>query len=488
MELVCGAAALALGGAALGLALRRRRRRRPRPPCVRGWLPWVGAAAALGRAPLAFVERARAQCGPVFTVFALGIRMTFVTEEEGINVFLNSKNINFELAVQKPVYRTASIPKNIFFTLHEKLYILMKGKLGIFNIHQFTGKLMEELHEQFENLGSHGTMELSNLVRTLLYPTTVNILFNKGLIPTNKGELHEFYHHFETYDDGFEYGSHMPEWLLRNWSKSKKWLLAIMEKNITHMKAYKSEKDSSVMQAILDSVEMEKSGRSPNYGLLMLWASLSNAVPIAFWTLAFVLSHPDIHRAIKEDMASVFGSSGKDKMKVTEDELKKLPLVKFCVLEAIRLRAPGVIARKVVKPVKIMNFTVPCGDLLVASPFWLHRNPKYFPEPELFKPERWKKANLEKHVFLDGFLAFGGGKFQCPGRWFSLLEIEIFIILMLYKYDCCLLDPVPKQSDHHLVGVPKPEGQCRIEYKKKDMTSLGPRGPGLPLEQCHPTL
>lgn len=36
----------------------------------------------------------------------MGTRMTFVTEEEGINVFLKSKEVNFELAVQNPVYRT----------------------------------------------------------------------------------------------------------------------------------------------------------------------------------------------------------------------------------------------------------------------------------------------------------------------------------------------------------------------------------------------
>lgn len=46
------------------------------------------------------------QYGPVFTVFVMGTRMTFVTEEEGINVFLKSKEVNFELAVQNPVYRT----------------------------------------------------------------------------------------------------------------------------------------------------------------------------------------------------------------------------------------------------------------------------------------------------------------------------------------------------------------------------------------------
>lgn len=55
------------------------------------------------------------------------------------------------------------------------------------------------------------------------------------------------------------------------------------------------------------------------------------------------------------------------------------------------LKSPGIITRKVMKPVKILNHTVPAGDLLMLSPFWQHRNPKYFPEPELFKPERWKR-------------------------------------------------------------------------------------------------
>lgn len=48
------------------------------------------------------------QYGPIFTVFAVGTRMTFVTEEEGIDVFLKSKEVNFELAVQDPVYRTGN--------------------------------------------------------------------------------------------------------------------------------------------------------------------------------------------------------------------------------------------------------------------------------------------------------------------------------------------------------------------------------------------
>lgn len=468
MELISPTVIIILGCVALLILIKWKNLREP--PCIRGWIPWIGAGFEFGKAPLEFVEKARIKYGPIFTVFAMGIRMTFVTEEEGVNVFLKSKDVDFELAVQNPVYRTASIPKNIFLKLHEKLYIVMKGKMGAFNLYQFTEQLSEGLHGQLENLGAHGTMDLNNLVRHLLYPVTVNALFKKGLFPTNEKKIKEFHQHFQVYDEGFEYASQIPEYLLRNWSKSKRWLLAFLEKNIPEIKTHKSTKDNSMtlMQALLDIIEMESDKRNgPKYGLLLLWASLTNAVSVAFWTFTFVLSHPNIHKTIMEGISSVFGAAGKDKIEVSEDDLKKLPLIQWCVLETIRLRAPGVIARKVLKPVKILNYTVPPGDLLMLSPFWLHRNPKYFPEPELFKPERWKKAKLEKYAFLDYFLAFGSGKYQCPGRWLALLEIQICIILIFYKYDCSLLDPVPKQSSLHSVGVQQPEEQCRMVFNQR---------------------
>lgn len=41
-----------------------------------------------------------------------------------------------------------------------------------------------------------------------------------------------------------------------------------------------------------------------------------------------------------------------------------------------------------------------------------------------FLQDRWKEANLEKNAFLEGFVAFGGGTHQCPGR--SVKQLELF--------------------------------------------------------------
>uniref|UniRef100_A0ACB8GFA7 Uncharacterized protein n=1 Tax=Sphaerodactylus townsendi TaxID=933632 RepID=A0ACB8GFA7_9SAUR len=89
-------------------------------------------------------------------------------------------------------------------------------------------------------------------------------------------------------------------------------------------------------------------------------------------------------------------------------------------------------------------------------------------ETKVFLPQdRWKEANFEKNPFLEGFVAFGGGSHQCPGRWFAVAEIQIFVVLFLYKYECCLIDPVPKESLLHVTGTQQPAGPCRIRYKRR---------------------
>ncbi|XP_069461906.1 24-hydroxycholesterol 7-alpha-hydroxylase [Ambystoma mexicanum] len=434
------------------------------PPCVRGWIPWLGAAFELGKAPLQFIEQARAKHGPIFTVLAAGNRMTFVFDEEGMSAFFTSKQVDFAQAVQKPVQYTASITKENFYKGHNDIHVLMKSRLSQSNLHLYMKNLCEELHRHMESLGTEGTLDLYDIVRHAMYPAVVDTLFGKGICPTSESTLKEFKEHFQTFDEGFEHGSQLPDFLLRNWSKSKYWLLKVFEKVVQDAERTRpSDHDSkTLLQHLLDTL---KGNSTHNNSMLLLWASQANANPITFWTLAFIISDASLYEKVMEELFGVFGKTGKKKIEITEEDLKALPFSKSCVLETIRLRAPGAIARKVVQPIKINNYIVPEGDMLMLSPYWVHRNPKYFSEPEKFQPERWKKANLGKNVFLDGFVAFGGGRYQCPGRWFALMEIHLVLVSILYRFEFVMLDPVPKQSNSHLVGTQQPNGPCRVNYK-----------------------
>ncbi|NXV80888.1 CP39A hydroxylase, partial [Atlantisia rogersi] len=251
------------------------------PPCIRSWIPWFGAAFQFGKAPLEFIEQARSKHGPVFTVFALGKRFTFVTEEEGAEAFFQSKDLNFEQAVQQAVQNAVSIPAEAFYQNHGNLYSMMKGKMGPSNLHLFTGTLCKELHEHMAHLGTEGLGDLNDLVRHIMYPAVVNTLFGKGFFLICQGEIKEFEEHFQKFDEHFEYASQIPECFLRNWSKSKNWLLKLFEKVVLDAERTNPSETTSktLMQHLLDN--LQEKHLAPNYGLLMLWASQANAVPVS---------------------------------------------------------------------------------------------------------------------------------------------------------------------------------------------------------------
>ncbi|XP_033001473.1 24-hydroxycholesterol 7-alpha-hydroxylase isoform X1 [Lacerta agilis] len=435
------------------------------PPCIHGCIPWFGAAFQFGKAPLEFIRQAQLKYGPVFTVYMLGKRYTFVTDGEGFQAFCTSKDVDFEQAVQQSVQRTASIPEEIFYKNRSRIYIMVKGRLGTSNLRHMPGSLCQELQKHMEDLGHEGTEELRDLVRHIMFPSTVNTLFGKDIFLTTKDNVKEFEEHYQNFDDDFEYATQLPKYFLKKWSKSKKWLLKSFEKVVLHAEETNPSDDCSktLWQHVLDTLQGKTF--SANYGLLLLWASQANAIPVSFWTLAFILSQPSVYKKVMDELEPVYRKSGKENIQLSEDDLKKFPFIKWCILETIRLRAPGAIIKKVIAPMTIQNFVIPPGDLLALSPYWIHRNPKYFPEPNTFKPDRWKEANLEKNVSLEGFVAFGGGAHQCPGRWFAIMEIQILVATLLCKYKCHLLDPLPKESLLHLVGTQQPEGPCRIQYK-----------------------
>ncbi len=115
-----------------------------------------------------------------------------------------------------------------------------------------------------------------------------------------------------------------------------------------------------------------------------------------------------------------------------------------------------------ITPGPLQGYTVQAGHLLMLSPYWSHRNPDKFPQPEKFQPvrcfltfefpcvsyshsiqDRWLECDVEKAQLLDGFVGFGGGRYQCPGRWFALMEMHLLVAMILQQFTLELLHPLP---------------------------------------------
>ncbi len=68
----------------------------------------------------------------------------------------------------------------------------------------------------------------------------------------------------------------------------------------------------------------------------------------------------------------------------------------------------------------------------------MHHNPKFWPEPQVYKPERFLAGAPEIKEFT--FLPFIGGPRNCLGQFLSLLESKIVLSILLKRYDFELVD------------------------------------------------
>uniref|UniRef100_A0A673LZD1 Cytochrome P450, family 39, subfamily A, polypeptide 1 n=1 Tax=Sinocyclocheilus rhinocerous TaxID=307959 RepID=A0A673LZD1_9TELE len=384
------------------------------PPCIRGWIPWFGAAFEFGKAPLHFIQKARAKYGPVFTVVAAGKRLTFVTLNEDFRAFFTSKDVDFEQAVQEAVHNTASISKDCFYKTHPTCATVIKGRLTPGNTAMLSAHLCEELNDHLENLGSEGSGQLNELIKY----TVMSNLLGRCNSPSNALTRQEFQEKFTTYDEGFEYGSQLPDMFLMYVSATATILLkaAIMKHNYQRVKGctFCVFREWTLLQHLATAISDRY---LPNYGLLLLWASLANAIPVSERFILVLLHSYKI--AVDQINA--------EKTKVTLDDLQHMPYVKWCIMEAIRLRAPGAITRKVVRPLKLQNYVIPPGDMLMLS---LTETPSI---------SQTRKISNLKECPLGGFVAFGGGKNQCPGRLEKLLCLYKVIIMYTIFFSLCIL-------------------------------------------------
>ena len=83
------------------------------------------------------------------------------------------------------------------------------------------------------------------------------------------------------------------------------------------------------------------------------------------------------------------------------------------VAEALRLYPPTwIIMRSATRPVELAGYHFEAGHQFLISPYVLHRDPRVFPDPEDFRPERWLGPG---RAVPPGYLPFGLGRHRCPG-------------------------------------------------------------------------
>lgn len=116
------------------------------------------------------------------------------------------------------------------------------------------------------------------------------------------------------------------------------------------------------------------------------------------------------------------------------DDLPRLRYTEMVFAEALRLYPPAWgIGRRVVRDYRIGDYTIPARSIILMSPYVVHRDPRWFSQPERFDPDRWLPERAEARPKF-AYFPFGGGARVCIGERFASMEGVLLLATLAQRW------------------------------------------------------
>lgn len=152
--------------------------------------------------------------------------------------------------------------------------------------------------------------------------------------------------------------------------------------------------------------------------------------------------YPEEQQKVHEELDSVFGEDCERPF--TMEDLRELKYLECVIKESLRL-FPSVpfFGRKTTETTTIAGHEVPAGATVAAIVYMIHRDPNHWPEPEVFRPDRFLAANCNgRHPYA--FIPFSAGPRNCIGQKFAIQEEKAVLASLFRKYKVTSLKPRDK--------------------------------------------
>jgi cytochrome P450 len=146
------------------------------------------------------------------------------------------------------------------------------------------------------------------------------------------------------------------------------------------------------------------------------------------WLWYVLDRHPEVERRLRAEVADVLGDR-----RPTFEDLARLEYTKQVVQETMRVYPPAwMFPRFADQEAIICGHRIPARSPMLLSPFVSHRDPVFWPEPEVFDPERFTPEQSAKRPRY-AYYPFGGGPRQCIGNHFAMMEAQLITAMMAQR-------------------------------------------------------
>ena len=169
--------------------------------------------------------------------------------------------------------------------------------------------------------------------------------------------------------------------------------------------------------------------------MTLIFAGHETTAGALSWMSYIMAKEPEVVAKIREELDRVVG----DRPPSVAD-LPELPYLEMVVKESMRF-LPSVwgFMREPIEDVRLGDYLIPKGDQVFISPYVIQHNPKYFPEPHKFIPERFTREN-EKAIPKGAYVPFAAGARVCLGKAFAMMESKLILGTMVQQVDFTIDD------------------------------------------------
>lgn len=253
----------------------------------------------------------------------------------------------------------------------------------------------------------------------------------------------------------------LPSWWPTRFYRRKRWAIRVLDEvvwRIVRQRRAEGRDHGDLLSMMLAAVDEEGDGGQLNdrqardESLTLMLAGHDTTAAALDWLWYNLASHPEVATRCRDEIEAVIGGR-----EPTAADAGRLKYLEATIKESLRLYPPaiGVFLRQATADVTLGGYRVPKFGLVTLSSFVTQRDPRWFPEPEQFSPDRFLPPQADT-IPPGAYFPFGAGPRVCIGQSFAMTEMLLVAAVLLRRFDVELLPDAPPPGLHvHMALRPK---------------------------------
>jgi cytochrome P450 len=162
--------------------------------------------------------------------------------------------------------------------------------------------------------------------------------------------------------------------------------------------------------------------------LMLLLAGNATTATAITWAVYALAKHPSVQARAAREVDQVMGGQP-----ATAETVNLLSFTERAFFEALRQYPPAyTTSRQAIEPVEIGGYRLPAGAQVHLIPYLTHRDPRWFNDPQTFRPDRFA-PDAERPIPRFAFIPFGAGPRACVGGGLALMEGLLVVATILQR-------------------------------------------------------